>query len=48
MTKIVLVGFPGAGKTTAGRILARKMGLKFLDLDVELERYYHTSISAFS
>jgi len=47
MTKFVLVGFPGAGKSTAGKVLARKMGLKFLDLDVELERYYHTSISAF-
>ena len=47
MSRIVLVGFPGAGKSTVGKTLARKMGLRFLDLDKEFEGYYHISISAF-
>jgi shikimate kinase len=29
----VLVGPPGAGKTTVGRVLARRMGLAFTDID---------------
>jgi shikimate kinase len=47
MTRIVLVGFPGAGKSTVGKALARKTGLTFLDLDQEMERNYHSSISIF-
>lgn len=34
--KIVLVGFMGAGKSTAGRLLAARMGLPFSDLDAEI------------
>jgi shikimate kinase / 3-dehydroquinate synthase len=34
---IVLVGFMGAGKTTVGRHLARKMGLPFVDSDASIE-----------
>lgn len=30
---IVLVGFMGGGKTTVGRILARRLGRRFVDLD---------------
>jgi shikimate kinase len=30
---VVLVGPPGAGKTTVGRVLARRMGLGFTDVD---------------
>ena len=47
MRNIVLVGFPGAGKTSVGKILARKMELDFLDLDQEIESHYHTSIPIF-
>ena len=47
MERIVLVGFPGAGKSTVGKALAHKMGLEFFDLDREIERFYHTSISDF-
>lgn len=36
--RIYLVGFMGAGKTTVGRLLARKLGWKFVDLDEEIER----------
>lgn len=34
---IFLVGMMGAGKTTIGRTLARKLGWEFIDLDHELE-----------
>ncbi|MCH4984264.1 shikimate kinase [Macrococcoides goetzii] len=38
---IVLIGFMGAGKTTVGELLSRKMNIPFIDLDkaiVELEQ----------
>ena len=35
---IYLAGFMGTGKSTVGRELARVMGRKFIDLDLELER----------
>jgi shikimate kinase len=38
MTHLVLVGLPGAGKTTVGRAAAALAGLPFLDLDEEIER----------
>ena len=34
---IVLVGMPGAGKTSIGRRLAMRLGLPFLDADTEIE-----------
>ncbi|MBL4789987.1 MAG: shikimate kinase [Kordiimonadaceae bacterium] len=34
---IILVGLMGVGKTTVGRRLARKLGLKFVDSDEEIE-----------
>jgi 3-dehydroquinate synthase len=37
MQNVFLVGLMGAGKTTIGRILARKLGLKFIDSDHEIE-----------
>src|SRR4051812_5116631 len=35
---IYLVGMMGAGKTTVGRILARRLKLRFFDSDHEIER----------
>ncbi len=35
---LFLVGLPGAGKSTLGRQLARRLGKRFLDADHELER----------
>lgn len=36
--RIVLTGFMGSGKTTAGGLLAELLGWRFLDLDREIER----------
>ena len=35
---LVLIGLPGAGKSTVGPGLAQRLGLRFLDLDAEIER----------
>lgn len=37
LRRIVLTGFMGAGKSTIGRLLALRLGWKFLDLDTHLE-----------
>lgn len=38
MMNIVLIGFMGTGKTTAGRRLALRLGRPFFDTDAEVER----------
>jgi shikimate kinase len=35
---IILVGLPGAGKSAAGALLARRLARPFVDFDVEIER----------
>ena len=45
MTRILLVGFMAAGKTTLGKALARDLGLQFVDLDHYIENRYHCSVS---
>ncbi|PWG03588.1 shikimate kinase [Sphingosinicella humi] len=42
---IVLVGLMGAGKSTVGKRLARRLGLPFVDSDEEIERAADRSIS---
>lgn len=37
MKNIVLTGFMGTGKTEVGRLLARKLGYKFIDADSVIE-----------
>ena len=43
---VILVGLPGAGKSTVGRRVARRLGHPFLDLDVEIERRAGRSVAA--
>ncbi len=44
MKNIVLVGMPGCGKTTLGKVLAHKLGRNFYDADIYLEQKYKTTI----
>jgi shikimate kinase len=41
---LVLIGLPGAGKSTVGPPLAERLSLRFLDLDAEIERRTGRSI----
>ena len=34
---VFLIGMPGAGKSSVGRLVAEKLGIPFVDLDVEIE-----------
>ena len=38
MSRIILVGFMGAGKSTCGRTLAKELLLPFMDTDREIEK----------
>jgi shikimate kinase/3-dehydroquinate synthase len=44
MQNLFLVGLMGAGKTTIGRILARRLGMRFVDADHEIEARSGASI----
>ncbi len=43
-TNIALIGFMGAGKTAVGQLLARKLGRKFVELDLLIEQQAEKSI----
>jgi shikimate kinase len=43
--RIVLVGPPGAGKSTVGRLLAERLGLPFRDTDADIEAAQGKSIA---
>ncbi len=44
---IVLVGIMGAGKSTVGKILADRLGMRFFDADQEIERAAGCTITDF-
>lgn len=43
---IFLIGMPGAGKTTIGKLLSQKLNLEFIDLDSYIKEKNHSSIEA--
>jgi shikimate kinase len=43
-TNIALIGFMGTGKTAVGRLLAKKLGRKFIELDSVIEKKAGKSI----
>jgi shikimate kinase len=45
LSRIVLVGFMGAGKSTVGALLARRLQWRFLDVDAVLEERAGTAIA---
>lgn len=42
-TNIILIGMPGCGKSTIGKLLAEKLGRKFIDTDELVEQQYRKS-----
>lgn len=47
LTSLALIGLPGSGKTTAGKLLARQLGVPFVDTDHAIEQRLGCSIRAF-
>ncbi len=41
---LVLIGLPGAGKSSLGRVVARRLNRPFLDFDAEIERRTRLSV----
>jgi shikimate kinase len=41
---IVLIGFRGVGKTRVGRVLAEKLGMRFVDADENIQETHHVTI----
>ena len=46
VSRVVLVGLPGSGKTTVGGLLADRLGWRFVDPDREIEREAGLDIAA--
>ena len=45
MKRIFLIGYMGAGKTTLGKALARRMMMSYIDTDHYIENRYHKKVS---
>lgn len=42
---LILIGLPGAGKTTVGRAVAKRLQRPFIDVDAEIEQMFGKAIS---
>jgi shikimate kinase len=45
MKNLVLVGFMGSGKTSAGKLAAQRLGMTFVDMDAVIEQRHGQTIS---
>ncbi|GAA0861232.1 shikimate kinase [Paraclostridium tenue] len=45
MKNVILIGFMGSGKTTIGKIIADKKNMKFIDMDLEIEKIENKNIN---
>ena len=45
LNPVILLGYMGSGKTSIGKILAKKCNCEFIDLDKLIEKKYNSSVS---
>ncbi len=45
MKRIFFIGYMGSGKTSYGKVVAERLGLSFVDLDIYIESKFFKSIS---
>jgi len=43
---VILLGFMGSGKSTVGRLLSRKLGFHFVDIDKQIEKKNENTVEA--
>jgi shikimate kinase len=44
LTRIIIIGYMGAGKTTVGKALSKELGIPFYDLDWYIESRMHKTV----
>ena len=45
MKNVILIGFMGSGKTTIGKIISDKKNMRFIDMDLEIEKMENKKIN---
>jgi shikimate kinase len=44
MDNVILIGMPGSGKSTLGVVLAKKLGMSFIDSDLVIQEQFGTTL----